>query len=122
MLHQPKAGRLRRHGYPAEFDKWVHLPRANNALTRRTLNQQTWVIFPVPAHAFHDQKLAFDQPRFKHACQGFKRSGHGNPGLFFDISRIKHYRLSDEKEFFARTTASFFQQQRCLPLLDVISC
>ena len=108
MQYHPDAGWLKRHGYPAELEKCVHLPRVDDVLTRRNINEQPWVILHELAHAFHDQKLGFDDPRIKAAFERFKASGHGDATLLYDGSRVKHYALTNEKEFFAEMTESFF--------------
>lgn len=60
------------------------------------------------AHAFHDQKLGFDEPRVRQAYERFKQTGHGDAALLYNGKRVKHYGLTNQKEFFAEMTESFF--------------
>jgi hypothetical protein len=67
MQYHPDAGWLKAHGFSTDLAKCVHLPHAADLPTRRNINEQPWVILHELAHAFHDQKLSFDEPRIKAA-------------------------------------------------------
>jgi hypothetical protein len=108
MQYHPSAGWLTANGYPAELEKCVHLPRAQDVATRRNVNEQPFVILHELAHAFHDQKLGFEDPRVMAAYDRFKQSGRGDMTLLYNGKRVKHYGLTDHKEFFAEMTESFF--------------
>jgi hypothetical protein len=108
MQYHPNAGWLKANGYPVDLAKCVHLPRAADVQTRRNINEQPWVILHELAHAFHDQKLSFDEPRIKAAHEKFKASGHGDAALLYNGKRVKHYGLTNQMEFFAEMTESFF--------------
>jgi hypothetical protein len=108
IQYHPSAGWLTAHGYPAELEKCVHVPRAAELATRRNINEQPWVILHELAHAFHDQVLGFDDPRVLAAYRKFKDGGHGDATLLYDGRRVRHYALTDHKEFFAEMTESYF--------------
>ena len=71
---------------------------------KRNINEQPWVILHELAHAYHDQVLDFEEPRIKEAYEKYKKSGHGDKALLFSGSRVKHYGLTNHKEFFAEMT------------------
>ena len=52
--------------------------------------------------------LAFDDARVIQAYKRFKESGRGERGLLYDGRRVRHYGLSDHKEFFAEMTETYF--------------
>ncbi len=108
MQYHPSAGWLQANGYTPDLAKCVHLPRAANLATRRNINEQPWVILHELAHAFHDQKLGFDDARVLDAYEQFKKSGRGEATLLYNGKRVKHYALTNHKEFFAEMTESFF--------------
>ncbi len=108
MQYHPDAGWLKANGYSTELAKCVHLPQAADVPTRRNINEQPWVILHELAHAFHDQVLDFDEPTIVAAYEQFKTSGHGDAALLYNGQRVKHYALTDHKEFFAEMTESFF--------------
>jgi Carbohydrate esterase, sialic acid-specific acetylesterase len=108
MQYHPDAGWLKAHGFSIDLAKCVHIPRAVDLQTRRNINEQPWVVMHELAHAFHDQKLGFDEARIVAAYQKFKASGHGESTLLYDGTRVKHYGLTNQMEFFAEMTESFF--------------
>lgn len=106
--YHPSAGWLRENGYAADLARCVHIPVAADLPTPRNINEQPWVILHELAHAYHDQVLGFDEPRIKRAYEDFKGSGHGDNALLYDGTRVRHYGLTDPKEFFAEMTESYF--------------
>ena len=52
--------------------------------------------------------LGFGDPRIRQAYEQFRQSGHGDAALLFNGSRVRHYGLTDHKEFFAEMTESYF--------------
>src|SRR5262249_28749692 len=60
------------------------------------------------AHAYHDQVLGFDDPRVKEAFERYKKGGRGEKVLRHDGKRVRHYALTDHKEFFAEMTEAYF--------------
>jgi len=108
MQYHPDAGWLKSHGYPAELAKCVHLPRAADLPTSRNIREQPWFILHELAHAYHDQKLSFDEPRIKAAHEKFQQSGHGDATLLHNGQRVKHYALTNQMEFFAEMTEAYF--------------
>jgi hypothetical protein len=108
MQYHPSARWLESNGYSRDLAKCVHLPRAADVATRRNVNEQPWVILHELAHAWHDQFLGFDEPRIIAAYERFKQSGRGDNALLHNGRRVRHYGLTDHKEFFAEMTEAFF--------------
>lgn len=108
MQYHPDAGWLKSNGFSTDLAKCVHLPRVADVVTVRNIREQPWVILHELAHAYHDQVLGFDEPRVKEAFEKYKKSGRGDKTLLYDGRRVKHYALTDHKEFFAEMTESWF--------------
>jgi len=108
MQYHPSAGWLKANGYEAVLARCVHLPRAKALPVKSNINEQPWVILHELAHAYHDQVLDFEEPRIKEAYEKYKKSGHGDKALLFSGSRVKHYGLTNHKEFFAEMTEAYF--------------
>ena len=108
MQYHPDAGWLKDNGYSETLEKCVHLPEAADLATRRNVREQPWVILHELAHAYHDQVLTFDDLRVIKAYDHFKQSGHGDKAMLYDGRRVKHYALTNHKEFFAEMTESYF--------------
>jgi hypothetical protein len=115
MQYHPSAEWLKSNGYSAELAKCVHLPRAADVATVRNTREQPWVILHELAHAYHDQVLGFEEPRVKEAFDKYKKSGRGDKTLLYDGRRVKHYALTDHKEFFAEMTESWFGSNDFFP-------
>ena len=108
MQYHPSAGWLKTHGYAEDLAKCVHIPRAADLPTVRNIREQPWVVLHELAHAYHDQVLGFGEPRIREAYEKYKKSGHGEKTLLYDGRRVRHYALTDEKEFFAEMTEAYF--------------
>lgn len=108
MQYHPSAGWLRANGYTEDLAKCVHLPRAADVATRRNINEQPWVIVHELAHGYHDRVLGFDEPRVLEAYRKVKASGRWESVLLYNGKRVRHYGLTDQKEFFAEMTEAFF--------------
>lgn len=115
MQYHPSAGWLKEHGYSPELEKCVHLPRAADLATKRNVREQPWVILHELAHAYHDQVLGFDDPRVMEAYERYKKSGRGEKTLLHDGRRVRHYALTNHKEFFAEMTEAYFGSNDFFP-------
>jgi hypothetical protein len=108
MQYHPSHEWLRANGYSTNLAKCVHLPRAADLPTPRNIHEQPWVILHELAHAYHDQVLGFENQQILDAFQQFKASGRGDAALLYDGTRVRHYGLTDQKEFFAEMTEAYF--------------
>ena len=108
MQYHPDAGWLRENGDATNLVKCVHIPEAADLATPRNITEQPWVVLHELAHAYHHQVLDFEEPRVIKAYDDFKRSGRGDRALLYDGSHVRHYALTDPKEFFAEMTESYF--------------
>ena len=108
MQYHPGADWLAENGYAVDLVKCVHIPVAADLPTPRSINEQPWVILHELAHAYHDQVLTFEDPRIIKIYENYKKSGHGDATLLYDGRRVKHYALTDHKEFFAEMTEAYF--------------
>jgi hypothetical protein len=108
MQYHPSMDWLAAHGYDTNLAKCVHICDAADFAKTRQINEQPWVVLHELAHAYHDQVLGFDEPRIRDAYQRYRSSGHGEKVLRYDGARLRHYALTDNKEFFAEMTEVYF--------------
>lgn len=108
MQYHPSVEWLEENGYDAKLAKCVHIPQAADVATVRNIREQPWVILHELAHAYHDQVLGFDELRVQQAYDHYRASGRGDTALLYDGSRVRHYGLTDQKEFFAEMTEAYF--------------
>ena len=115
MQYHPEADWLCENGYATNLVKCVHIPEAADMLISRNVNEQPWVILHELAHGYHDQMLGFEEPRVLKAYENYKRSGHGDAALLYNGTRMQHYALTDQKEFFAEMTEAYFGENDFYP-------
>jgi hypothetical protein len=115
MQYHPSQEWLKANGYSEKLARCVHLPRAQDLATKRNINQQPWVILHELAHAYHDQILGFEDPQIMKAFTNFKASGRGQKTLLFNGKRVDHYALTNQMEFFAEMTESYFGMNDFFP-------
>ena len=60
------------------------------------------------AHAYHDQILGFDKPEVISAFKAASDAGLYEKVLLYTGQRVKHYALTNHKEFFAESTEAYF--------------
>ncbi len=108
MQYHPDAQWLEENGYSRDLVHCVHIPVAAELLAPRQINVQPWCVMHELAHAYHDQVLGFDEARIRDAYARYKKSGHGDAALLITGGRVRHYALTDHKEFFAEMTESYF--------------
>ena len=115
MQYHPSADWLQGHGYATNLVKCVHIPEAKDLLKSRSINEQPWVVLHELSHAYHDQVLGFDESRILRTFENYKKSGHGDNTLLYNGTRVRHYGLTDQKEFFAEMTESDCGRDDCFP-------
>jgi len=108
MQYHPSAGWLKANGYSADLARGVHIPDAARFADPRHHHQQPWAVLHELAHAYHDQVLDFDNAEIKAAWQTFVDSGRYESVLHIDGRKIKHYALTNQKEFFAEMSEAYF--------------
>jgi hypothetical protein len=106
--YHPSAGWLKANGYDEALTRCVHIPDAADFVSRRHQLVQPWSVLHELAHAYHDQVLDFDHPEILAAWQRFKDSGRYEQTLHSRGHKTKHYALTNQKEFFAEMTESYF--------------
>jgi dipeptidyl-peptidase-4 len=75
------------------------------------------VILHELAHAYHDQILGFDRPDIVEAYERAKASGTYDKVLLYTGQRVRHYGMTDAKEYFAEGTEAFFYRNDFYPFV-----
>lgn len=113
--YHPDSQWLKDHGYSEQLAKAVHIPDARYFFDSRHQNQQPWALLHELAHAYHDQILDFENPKIKTAWQRFKDSGRYNLVDHIDGKPRPHYALTNQMEFFAEMSESYFGMNDFFP-------
>jgi hypothetical protein len=117
MQYHPDAGWLKEHGYSEQLAKCVHIPGVEDFLDPEGIHSQPWVVLHELAHGYHDQVIGFDEPRVIAAWKKFRDSGKYKSVLTSSGKMREHYGLTDEKEFFAELTESYFGSNDFYPFV-----
>lgn len=115
MQYHPSVGWLKSHGHDPRLEKKVHIPRAKALLSRHQMIKHPAVVLHELSHAYHDQHLGFDYPPVKEAYEKAKASGDYEKVLLFNGKRVRHYAMSNHKEYFAEGTESYFYRNDFYP-------
>ncbi len=113
--YHPSAGWLKGNGFTEKLAKCVHIPVAAEFSSVNHQRVQPWSVMHELAHAYHDQVLGFDHAEIRKAFIRFKESGNYENVLHINGKKTKHYALTNEKEFFAELTESFFGHNDFFP-------
>lgn len=108
MQYHPDRGWLKAHGHDPRLVKHVHLPRAKQLYDRHMWAKHPYVVLHELAHSYHDQVLSFDQKAIVEAYENIKENGSYEKVLLYTGARVKHYGLSNHKEYFAESTEAYF--------------
>lgn len=117
MQYHPDAGWLKENGYSEKLAKCFHIPEAEGFLSPFENRRMPWVVLHELAHAYHDQVLGFDEPRVVAAWEKFRDSGKYNSVLTSPGEMRQHYGITDQKEFFAEMTESYFGSNDFYPFV-----
>ena len=113
--YHPSAEWLAENGYSRELAKAVHIPDAKYFAAAKHQREQPSAVLHELAHAYHDQLLGFDNPEIKAAWEAFVKSGKYKKVLHVNGSERRHYALTNEKEFFAEMTETYFGRNDFYP-------
>jgi len=113
--YHPSVDWLKSHGYAESLAKCVHIPDAAEFASVKHQHVQPWSVLHELAHAYHDQVLGFDDAEIHAAWERFRDSGKYKSVLHISGKLCPHYALTDEKEFFAEMTESYFGHNDFFP-------
>lgn len=117
MQYHPGADWLRDNGYRESLVKCVHIPAVAGFLSPYENHRMPWVILHELTHAYHDQILGFDHPGIIAAWKKFRDSGKYQSILTSSGPMREHYGLTNEKEFFAEMTETYFGSNDFYPFV-----
>ena len=117
MQYHPSRAWLEEHGHDSRLAKMVHIPRASALVERRQLVKHPMVVLHELAHSYHDQFISFDNPRIIEAYEAAQSSGSYDEVLLFTGDRVRHYAMTNHKEYFAEATEAYFYRNDFYPFV-----
>jgi hypothetical protein len=116
-LHHPRLGSMQYHPgkswlavnkHDPRMVKHVHIPRAKSLFDRGMWAKHPYVVLHELAHAYHDQVLGFNNKEINAAYDNMKKKGIYEKVLLYTGRKVRHYALSNPKEYFAESTEAYF--------------
>ena len=104
MQYHPDRGWLLANGHDPRLVKHVHIPRAKDLYAASTWAKHPYVVLHELAHAYHDQVLSFDHPEIIATYNAAKEKGNYEEVLLFTGRKVRHYGMTNHKEYFAEGT------------------
>ena len=77
------------------------------------------VVLHELAHAYHDQFLTFEHPETIKAFNKAQKSGSYDRVMLFTGQQVKHYAMTNHKEYFAEASEAFFGTNDMFPFVRV---
>ena len=117
MQYHPGLRWLESNGHDPRLVKKVHIPRAKALLSRQQMIKHPAVVLHELAHAYHDQCLSFGREDVIELYKIAKANHSYEKSLLYTGSRVRHYALTDHKEYFAEATESYFYRNDFYPFV-----
>ena len=117
MQYHPSRRWLVDNGHDPRLHRKVHVPQARALLSRAQLLKHPAVILHELAHAYHDQVLGFDDERILAAFRAAEAGGRYAQVLSHRGRQVRHYALTDHKEYFAEGTEAFLYRNDFHPFV-----
>jgi hypothetical protein len=106
MCYHTSADWLREHGMNPAKAGAVELSNCKNFLS--WTHQQPWMVLHELAHAYHDRVLGFDHAEVRACYDQAVASGVYRKVRHIDGRKVRHYALTNDREYFAEATEAFF--------------
>ena len=107
LVYHPNPNWLESHGYDRRMAKHVHVPKIAHLLDRNQWAKHPYAIMHELAHEYRDQVLGFNQAEIIAAFEQAKKTQIYESVLAHDHRKVKHYALTNHKEYFAESTESY---------------
>ena len=117
MQYHPGAGWLKDNGYSESLARCVHIPHVEDFLSPFENQRMPWVVLHELSHAYHDQVLGFDEARVRTAWRKFCDGGKYKSTLTSPGPMREHYGLTNQMEFFAEMTETYFGSNDFYPFV-----
>jgi hypothetical protein len=108
MQYHPSAAWLKQNGQDPQMAKAVHIPDAGQFISPSFCHTQPWAVLHELAHAYHHQVLSFENAEIKTAYARYLELAPKGDVLHISGKLRPHYARTNEKEFFAEFTESYF--------------
>ncbi|HLQ39110.1 MAG TPA: hypothetical protein VK348_14975, partial [Planctomycetota bacterium] len=106
MFYHPSAEWLQEHEQREFLARGVEIACARNFIAWQ--KDQPWMVLHELAHGYHHQVLGHDHKGIRDCFAAAKKSGKYEHVQHTNGQTLRHYALTDEREFFAEASEAFF--------------
>jgi hypothetical protein len=117
MQYHPDRDWLVANGHDPRLARKVHITNASALLSRQQMLKHPAVVLHELAHGYHDQVLDFDNPEIIAAYEKAKAAGSYENVLLFTGDTVRHYGLTNHKEYFAEGTEAYLYRNDFYPFV-----
>ncbi len=117
MQYHPGRGWLIANGHDPRLEKHFHIPRAKQLYNPHMWAKHPYVVLHELAHSYHDQVLSFRNKEFVAAYEDMKEKKIYEKVLLYTGRRVRHYGLTNHKEYFAESTEAYFGMNDFYPFV-----
>ena len=117
MQYHPSRDWLVENGHDPRLTRKVHITQARELLSRGQMLKHPAVVLHELAHGYHDQILGFDEPDILAAYKKARDSGSYTNVLLYTGQKVKHYGMTDHKEYFAEGTEAYLYRNDFYPFV-----
>jgi hypothetical protein len=117
MQYHPSRQWLIEQGHDPRLARKVHVTRAAELVSRHQMLKHPAVMLHELAHGYHDQFLGFDNPEIIAAYEQAKESGIYEQVLLYAGDIVRHYGLTNAKEYFAEGAEAYFYRNDFYPFV-----
>ena len=117
MQYHPSKQWLIDNHHDPRLAKKVHITQAKDLFSSSQMMKHPMVLLHELAHAYHDQFLGFDDPEIITVYDRAKANGIYEEVLLYTGERVRHYGLTDHKEYFAEATEAYFYRNDFYPFV-----
>ena len=117
MQYHPSKSWLVANGHDPRLTRKVHITQARELFSRGQMLKHPAVVLHELAHGYHDQVLSFENPEIIAAYDKAKAAGSYESVLLYTGKKVKHYGLTNHKEYFAEGTEAFFYRNDFYPFV-----
>lgn len=108
MQYHPDRGWLLANKHDPRLEKHVHIPQAKELYDPHMWAKHPYVVLHELAHAYHDQMLSFDNAEVIAAYDNAAEKKLYEEVLLYTGQKVRHYGLTNHKEYFAESTEAYF--------------
>jgi hypothetical protein len=106
MCYHPSESWLREHNMNPKKAGAVEIANCKNFLS--WTREQPWMVLHEMAHGYHHQVLGFDNAEIKACYDRAVESKTYELVLHINGEKVRHYALTNDKEYFAEATEAYF--------------